>query len=152
MKRAKGRSRSGSITLQLRSAADLEARGIIDAKMKKILKNKIMTGDQSLQHALQQYEAGDPLALEALVNSGALIEHHGGGMGGGLVGAKRRDRDARRHSYHRYRRRWRARAGAHNTICPELADANRARADPTSPCQPSPFTGFASSGAGFIAR
>jgi hypothetical protein len=72
MKRARARSRSGSVTLQLRSAADLEARGVIDAKTKKILKNRIMSGDQSLQHALQQYEAGDPSALEALVNSGAL--------------------------------------------------------------------------------
>lgn len=66
------RMRSSSISGRLRSMSDLEDRGIIDNRQKGILKDLIISGDDALQAALDNYEQGDTSALEALVKSGAL--------------------------------------------------------------------------------
>lgn len=67
------RSRSGSISGRLRSASDLEDTGVISREQKAILKDLIISGDNSVQGAIDKYEAGDPTALEAMIKSGALL-------------------------------------------------------------------------------
>ena len=57
---------------RLRSASDLEEKGLIDRQQKGILKDLIICGDEDLQQALDQYEAGDPSVLENMIRSGAL--------------------------------------------------------------------------------
>lgn len=66
------RSRSGSVSGRLRSASDLEERGVIDRYQKGVLKDLIIAGDASLQEALVKFEDGDPSLLEKLMDSGAL--------------------------------------------------------------------------------
>lgn len=56
----------------MRSASDLEEKGLIDRQQKGILKDLIICGDEDLQHALDQYEQGDPSILEDMIKSGAL--------------------------------------------------------------------------------
>jgi CCT motif len=50
----------------------LEEKGLIDRQQKGILKDLIICGDEELQQALDQYEAGDPSVLENMIKSGAL--------------------------------------------------------------------------------
>lgn len=66
------RQRSGSISGRLRSASDLEEKGLIDRSQKGILKDLIICGDEELQQALDQYEAGNSEVLETMIKSGAL--------------------------------------------------------------------------------
>lgn len=66
------RPRSGSLTSRLRSASDLEERGIIDQHEKGIMKDLIISGDERLQTALDRFESGDPSELEVLMHSGVL--------------------------------------------------------------------------------
>jgi len=67
------RMRSGSISGRLRSASDLEDTGVISREQKAILKDLIIAGDNSVQGAIDKYEAGDPSVLEEMVRSGALL-------------------------------------------------------------------------------
>lgn len=66
------RSRSGSISGRLRSASDLEERGVIDRYQKGVLKDLIISGNEELKDALENFENGDSSALEALMDSGIL--------------------------------------------------------------------------------
>lgn len=66
------RQRSGSVSGRLRSASDLEEKGVIDRQQKGILKDLIICGDEDLQQALDQYEQGNPAVLENMIRSGAL--------------------------------------------------------------------------------
>ncbi|CAM9884140.1 unnamed protein product, partial [Phaeothamnion confervicola] len=66
------RARAGSISGRLRSASDLEERGVIDRTQKGVLKDLIICGDAELQTALDAYERGDPSGLEALMQRGLL--------------------------------------------------------------------------------
>eukprot|EP00591_Stephanopyxis_turris_P006907 CAMPEP_0195520780 /NCGR_PEP_ID=MMETSP0794_2-20130614/17537_1 /TAXON_ID=515487 /ORGANISM="Stephanopyxis turris, Strain CCMP 815" /LENGTH=774 /DNA_ID=CAMNT_0040650203 /DNA_START=380 /DNA_END=2704 /DNA_ORIENTATION=- len=71
------RMRSGSISGRLRSASDLEDRGIIDRQQRGILKDLIITSnkdDYDLQAALDQYEEGNISRLEEMIKSGALLQ------------------------------------------------------------------------------
>lgn len=66
------RGRSGSISSRLLSASDLEERGYIDRYQKGVLKDLIISGDEALQKALENFDAGDPTTLEAMLDSGAF--------------------------------------------------------------------------------
>ena len=67
------RIRSGSISGRLRSASELEDKGIIDRMQKGALKNLIMSGDEHLLSALDKFSVeGDSTELHALLKSGAL--------------------------------------------------------------------------------
>ncbi|KAG5189872.1 hypothetical protein JKP88DRAFT_135457, partial [Tribonema minus] len=68
MKRARG----GSISGRLRSASDLEEKGVIDKSQKGVLKDLIISGDSALQAALDRYEGGDPSQLVSLMQRGLL--------------------------------------------------------------------------------
>lgn len=68
------RTRSGSISRRMRSASDLEERGLIDRSQKGALKDLIVRGDQQLLNALDQAIEGDPSELQRLIRSGALDE------------------------------------------------------------------------------
>lgn len=61
-----------SVSGRLRSASDLEEKGLIDRQQKGILKDLIICGDEDLQQALDQYEDGNPAVLENMIRSGAL--------------------------------------------------------------------------------
>ena len=61
-----------SVSGRLRSASDLEDRGIIDRTQKGLLKDLIIAGDEALQDALDKYEKGDASRLEDMIKSGAL--------------------------------------------------------------------------------
>lgn len=50
----------------------MEEKGLIDRQQKGILKDLIICGDEELQQALDQYEAGNPSVLETMIRSGAL--------------------------------------------------------------------------------
>jgi hypothetical protein len=58
----------------MRSASDLEERGLIDRSQKGALKDLIVRGDQQLLNALDQAIEGDPSELQRLIRSGALDE------------------------------------------------------------------------------
>lgn len=58
------RARAGSISGRLRSASDLEEKGLIDKSQKGVLKDLIISGDAELQTALDQYDDGDATRLE----------------------------------------------------------------------------------------
>jgi hypothetical protein len=66
------RQRSNSVSGRLRSASDLEERGLIDRYQKGVLKDLIISGDEQLQRALDQYENGDPSELESLMAKGVF--------------------------------------------------------------------------------
>ena len=66
------RQRSNSISGRLRSASDLEERGLIDRFQKGVLKDLIISGEEALQSALESYERGDTFRLEALMERGLL--------------------------------------------------------------------------------
>lgn len=66
------RPRGGSLSGRLRTAADLEERGIIDPRDKGTIKDMIIAGDERLQTALDKYEGGDSSELEVLVQHGML--------------------------------------------------------------------------------
>jgi DNA-binding protein H-NS len=70
------RPRAGSVSGRLRSASDLEDKGIIDRSQKAILKDLIISGDEELQAALDKYEKGDTFALEHMIRSGELASRH----------------------------------------------------------------------------
>jgi hypothetical protein len=63
-----------SVSGRLRSASDLEDKGIIDRNQKGILKDLIICGDEQLQEALDKYEKGDKSQLEGMIKSGALSQ------------------------------------------------------------------------------
>jgi hypothetical protein len=63
-----------SVSGRLRSASDLEDKGIIDRSQKSVLKDLIISGDEQLQEALDKYEKGDKSQLEAMIKSGALAQ------------------------------------------------------------------------------
>jgi hypothetical protein len=68
-----------SISGRLRSASDLEDRGIIDRNQRNLLKDIIIsdTQDVDLQKALDQYEvSGDTSGLEHLIIDGQLLQRH----------------------------------------------------------------------------
>lgn len=58
------RARAGSISGRLRSASDLEEKGLIDKSQKGVLKDLIISGDAELQAALDLYESGDDSQLQ----------------------------------------------------------------------------------------
>lgn len=58
------RARAGSISGRLRSASDLEEKGLIDKTQKGVLKDLIISGDSELQAALDLYDKGDASQLE----------------------------------------------------------------------------------------
>lgn len=58
------RARAGSISGRLRSASDLEEKGLIDKSQKGVLKDLIISGDAELQAALDLYDDGDASQLE----------------------------------------------------------------------------------------
>ena len=58
------RGRSGSISGRLRAASDLEEIGWIDKSQKGVIKDLIISGDQTLRNALDKYENGDAGDLE----------------------------------------------------------------------------------------
>lgn len=58
------RARAGSISGRLRSASDLEEKGLIDKSQKGVLKDLIISGDSELQAALDSYDRGDVSQLE----------------------------------------------------------------------------------------
>lgn len=58
------RARAGSISGRLRSASDLEEKGLIDKSQKGVLKDLIISGDSELQAALDLYDKGDASQLE----------------------------------------------------------------------------------------
>lgn len=58
------RARAGSISGRLRSASDLEEKGLIDKSQKGVLKDLIISGDSALQAALDLYDRGDASQLE----------------------------------------------------------------------------------------
>ncbi len=66
------RARAGSISQRLRSVSDLEERGVIDKSQKGVLKDLIISGDESLQAALDTYEGGDNGPLSVLMKQGLL--------------------------------------------------------------------------------
>ncbi|CAM9861337.1 unnamed protein product [Chrysoparadoxa australica] len=66
------RARAGSISGRLRSASDLEEKGLIDKSQKGVLKDLIISGDEELQAALDLYESGDPSRLTTLMQNGLL--------------------------------------------------------------------------------
>lgn len=59
-----GTPRSGSISGRLRAASDLEDLGWIDKSQKGLIKDLIISGDLTLQSALDKYECGDSSELE----------------------------------------------------------------------------------------
>jgi CCT motif len=61
-----------SISGRLRSASDLEDKGLITRNEKGILKDLIISGDEALQEALEKYEKGDKSQLETMIKSGLL--------------------------------------------------------------------------------
>ena len=61
------RHRAGSISGRLRTASDLEERGVIDRVTKGLLKDRIITGDPDLQNALDKYDRGDSSDLEGML-------------------------------------------------------------------------------------
>ncbi|KAL3809918.1 hypothetical protein ACHAXA_005332 [Cyclostephanos tholiformis] len=67
------RMRAGSISGRLRSMSDLEDAGTISREQKSILKDLIIAGDDSVQCAIDRYEAGDASALEEMVRGGYLL-------------------------------------------------------------------------------
>lgn len=73
------RARAGSISGRLRSASDLEEKGLIDKSQKGVLKDLIISGDSELQTALDLYDRGDTSKLEgesAAIVRGILICLH----------------------------------------------------------------------------
>lgn len=73
------RMRSGSISGRLRSASDLEDRGIIDRSQRNLLKDLIISNaqDAELQAVLDHYETtGDTSGLEQLISEGRLLQRH----------------------------------------------------------------------------
>eukprot|EP00547_Thalassionema_nitzschioides_P004061 CAMPEP_0194209038 /NCGR_PEP_ID=MMETSP0156-20130528/7304_1 /TAXON_ID=33649 /ORGANISM="Thalassionema nitzschioides, Strain L26-B" /LENGTH=546 /DNA_ID=CAMNT_0038936123 /DNA_START=217 /DNA_END=1854 /DNA_ORIENTATION=+ len=68
------RLRAGSVSGRLRSASDLEDKGIIDRNQKGVLKDLIISGDEALQEALDKYEKGDKSQLESMIKSGLLSQ------------------------------------------------------------------------------
>ena len=66
------RPRTQSVSGRLRSASDLEDKGIIDRAQKGVLKDLIIAGDDALQQALDKYEKGDSSELEGMIKNGAL--------------------------------------------------------------------------------
>jgi len=66
------RHRVGSVSGRLRSASDLEEKGLIDREQKSVLKDLIICGDHELHNALDLYETGETSQLETLIHSGAL--------------------------------------------------------------------------------
>lgn len=63
------RARAGSISGRLRSASDLEEKGLIDKSQKGVLKDLIISGDSELQAALDLYDKGDASQLEGMYSS-----------------------------------------------------------------------------------
>ena len=57
---------------RLRFPTELEEKGLIDRQQKEIIKDLIISGDNDLQKALDEYERGDPSALENMIQGGAL--------------------------------------------------------------------------------
>ena len=53
--------------------SDLQVKGIIDRQQKNILKDLIITGNDTLQSALDLYKKGDSSQLEDMIKSGAII-------------------------------------------------------------------------------
>lgn len=64
------RGRSESISGRLRAASDLEEIGWIDKTQKGVIKDLIISGDETLRCALDKYENGDAHDLE-----GMTMEH-----------------------------------------------------------------------------
>lgn len=68
------RPRASSVSGRLRSASELEDKGIIDRNQKGVLKDLIISGDEALQEALEKYEKGDKSQLESMIKSGLLSQ------------------------------------------------------------------------------
>lgn len=60
------RGRSESISGRLRAASDLEEIGWIDKAQKGVIKDLIISGDETLRCALDKYENGDAHDLEGM--------------------------------------------------------------------------------------
>jgi hypothetical protein len=63
------RGRSESISGRLRAASDLEEIGWIDKNQKGVIKDLIISGDETLRSALDKYENGDAHDLEGTIYS-----------------------------------------------------------------------------------
>ena len=63
------RGRSESISGRLRAASDLEEIGWIDKNQKGVIKDLIISGDETLRSALDKYENGDAHDLEGITYS-----------------------------------------------------------------------------------
>ena len=57
---------------RLRFPTELEEKGLIDRQQKEIIKDLIISGDNDLQKALDEYEKGNPAVLENMIEGGAL--------------------------------------------------------------------------------
>jgi len=76
------RTRAGSISGRLRSASDLESTGVITSRQKGLLKDLIISGDDKIQKALDEYEMGDGgKALEEIMGGGGVKGLGGDGIG-----------------------------------------------------------------------
>lgn len=58
------RARGGSISGRLRTVSDMEDKGFIDKSLKGIIKDKIISGDKSLEAALDKFEKGNTTEIE----------------------------------------------------------------------------------------
>ena len=63
---------TSTLTTRLRAMSDLEDEGKIDSKQKGILKDLVISGDDELLRAVEQYEKGDRKALDQMVQSGVI--------------------------------------------------------------------------------
>ena len=66
------RARAGSISGRLRSASDLEDKGLITRSQKGLIKDLIISADPVLQSALDNYDAGNTQELETMIREGRL--------------------------------------------------------------------------------
>jgi hypothetical protein len=67
------RLRGGSISGRLRAVSDLEDKGVIDRVLKGILKDRIISGDKTLEDALDSFEKGNAATLEGMILRGELL-------------------------------------------------------------------------------
>mmetsp|Transcript_28073 Transcript_28073/g.78722 ORF Transcript_28073/g.78722 Transcript_28073/m.78722 type:complete len:628 (+) Transcript_28073:321-2204(+) len=66
------RPRAGSVSERLKSAAELEEKGVIDREQKAIMKDLLISGNDELQVAIDKYDQGDQSMLQEIIEGGAL--------------------------------------------------------------------------------
>ena len=70
--RAQSIDQAPSLTSRLRAASELERAGLVTGPQKGALRDLVMSGDEALRGALDDYHAGDAAQLERLVKQGYL--------------------------------------------------------------------------------